>query len=330
MKRRLFVLMSLTATAARARMDRRRVPVPLVTPEAHLDALYARWYQPRAREFASSAHALVAALDRHCTASAHDDARRAWMGAMTSWERLNAVAIGPLIERRSAHRIDFVPTRPASIERAIQGGATDLAVVGGPAKGLPALEWLLWSTAAVKPSTPACDYARRIAVDVAGEAHALADAFVQPRRGDADARSAAFAEALNQFVGGIEQLRFAQIEKPHREGRGRFPRALSKSTQAAWSARWQSLRTLAVLGAGATDAPISLEAYLRGRGLNALADRLVGAVKRADVALTAASPSRAASLAAAARELSSLKRLIEADAAPALTVTLGFSDGDGD
>jgi predicted lipoprotein len=69
---------------------------------------------------------------------------------------------------------------------------------------------------------------------------------------------------------------------------------------------------------------------LRGRGLNALADDLGLAVRRSDAALRGASPSRAASLQRAARDLAVLKRRLEADIAPALEVPIGFSDADGD
>jgi hypothetical protein len=48
--------------------------------------------------------------------------------------------------------------------------------IGAPAKGLPALEWLLW-TQPVAPSSPACRYAAEVAADIAREAAALAAAF---------------------------------------------------------------------------------------------------------------------------------------------------------
>jgi hypothetical protein len=284
---------------------------------------------PRSREFAEAARALVEAQDRHCAGGSLAQARSAWRRAMTSWERLAAVAIGPLVERRSARRIDFTPTRPASIERAIAQGAGDMERVGAPAKGLPALEWLLW-TQRLASGSPACAYAQRVAAEIAEEAAALADAFATPREWSDETTAAAFSEMLNQFVAGIEALRWSQIERPLREGKRQFPRAMSGSSAAAWAARWEAVRHLAAFQAGAPDAPVSLEAFLRGRGLNPLADGLRDAVRRSDRALRGATLAEPAALQAAARSLAALKRRMEDEVAPALEVSIGFSDADGD
>lgn len=325
-RRSLLVLMP---GVAWAQADWQRVAVPYVTPHAYLQSLYIRWYAPRAREFDEAAKALVEAQRGHCAGGARAKARSGWLRAMTAWERLSAVAVGPLVERRSARRIDFTPTRPASIERAIGQDQRDMALVGAPAKGLPALEWLLWKHS-LAPGSAACEYAVRVADDIADEASALAAAFASPREWSDEAQATAFAEMLNQFVAGVEALRWAQIERPLKEGRGQFPRSASRSSAAAWAARWQALRSLAVFEAGAAEAPVSIEAYLRGRGLNLLADRLRGAVQRSGLALEGASPSRPATLAGASRELATLKRRLEAEVAPALEVSIGFSDADGD
>lgn len=327
MRRR--ALLALWPGVVWAQPDWQRVAVPFVTPGAYLQALYARWYAPRAREFAEAARALAEAQQARCAGADLARPRVAWLSAMTAWERLNAVAVGPLVERRSARRIDFMPTRPASIERAIAQEQRDMALVGAPAKGLPALEWLLWKHRLAAGSA-ACDYAARVAEDIADEASVLAADFAARREWGDEAQAAAFGEVLNQFVAGLEALRWAQIGRPLKEGRGQFPRAASASSAAAWTARWQALRTLAVFREDAPDAPISMEAYLRGRGFNALADRLLGAVQRAGLALQGASPSRPAALNTALRELAALKRRMEDEVAPALDVSIGFSDADGD
>ena len=327
--RRRAVLMFLPA-AAWAQPDWRRMAVPYVTPQAWLQSLHAQWYVPRAREFADAARSLVEAQGHACASGSLKEARAAWRRAMTAWERLSAVSIGPLVERRSARRIDFAPTRPASIERAIAAGASDLELVGAPAKGLPALEWLLWKHEFAAGS-PACTYARRVAGEIEDEASALVEAFTaRPKSDDETATAAAYAEVLNQFVAGVELLRWGQIERPLREGRRQFPRATSGSSAAAWAARWDALRRLAVHEAGAPEGPVSLEMYLRGRGLNALADGLGVAVRRSDAALRGAAPSRVGTLQTATRELALLKRRLEVDIAPALEVPIGFSDADGD
>lgn len=327
-RRTLLLLAGGWAAFAQAQPDWRRQAVPFVTAEQYLEALYTRWYEPRARQFAAAASALVEAQRAHCAKADLPAARTAWLRTMTAWERLNAVAIGPLLQRRSARRIDFTPVRAAAVERAIRDGATDLALVGGPAKGLPALEWLLWRRPVASGSN-ACGYALRVAQDIAAEADALAAAFAQPRSWDESSQASAFAEVVNQFVGGVEALRWGQIGKPLQEGRGRHARSESKGTAAAWGARWDALRTLTAWQAEAPDTPVSLEMLLRGRGLNPLADRLRAAVESAGKAMAGAAPGKA-SLPRAVRELSALKRRMEGEVAPALDVSIGFSDADGD
>jgi predicted lipoprotein len=69
---------------------------------------------------------------------------------------------------------------------------------------------------------------------------------------------------------------------------------------------------------------------LRGRGLNRQADALVRAVRLASTRLQGLAPAARPQVLAAARELAQLKRLVEAELAGALEVSLGFSDADGD
>jgi predicted lipoprotein len=330
--------------------------VPFYDTTHALQSLYGHWGQPRATAFAKAAQALAPALRALCEAQpaqatpALDGARGAWRSAMLSWESLAAVAVGPLIERRSQRQIDFAPTRPQLIERAIKTqpqGAKAFERIGTPAKGLPALEWLLWTQPA-KPGTPACGYAVEVALDVQREADALSGAFQKAattawgEEEEQERSAAAMAEFINQWVGGIERLRWAHMEKPLRAAQGTrapdYPRAASGQTAAAWAAEWNALRTLAVLPEGsAVPAPgqalVPLETYLRGRGLNPLADQLAKTTRDIDAAFAAlekAGKNNGAQVQQAARALSTLKRLAEAEIAPALQVSIGFSDADGD
>jgi hypothetical protein len=74
----------------------------------------------------------------------------------------------------------------------------------------------------------------------------------------------------------------------------------------------------------------STRQYLRGRGLNPLTNKLAGAAGQVSRQLQAADPLKASRTLAATRSLSNLKRLAEAEIAPALEVSIGFSDSDGD
>ena len=341
-------------SGARAQADWRRNAVPVVTLQAWADGLWRHHALPRALAFEAAAQALQNRLQARADAgvdaaaaagaAAADPARQAWRQALRAWAALGAVALGPLAARRSARRIDFAPTRPALVLRALQrvaaGGAVPADEIGGPAKGLGALEWLLWSPEA--PQTPAARrYAVFAAADITAEAQALVQAFEQGLPPAPDDGAAAAAEALNQWIGGLEALRLAGFEKLLAELRQRGPAALSRALSGAAAlerqARWHSLQALAVFAPGAVPGVglVPLETLLRGRGLNPLADRLVQAGAAAGAAVDAAGadasgPAGAAALQRAARALATLKHLAEADLAPALDVAVGFSDADGD
>lgn len=344
-------------TAAQAQNPWQREAVPYYDTVQVLQGLYGHAALAHAQAFERAAQALAPAIGALCTASAPaqgrtalDGARSALQGAMQAWEHLSAVAIGPVIERRSLRAIDFAPTRPALIERAIPTqpqGAKAFERIGTPAKGLPALEWLLWTRPAT-PQSPACRYAQEVALDVEREAHALQAAYALAATTDWGAEdeqersTQAMSEFVNQWVGGIERLRWAHMEKPLRAAQGQrtpdYPRAASGQTLAAWSAAWAGLRSVTVLPDGAS-APVPgmglvpLETQLRGLGLNPLADRLRQATEKVDAALAQvvqAGVQNSATIQRTARTLAALKHLAESEVAPALQVNIGFSDADGD
>ena len=334
------------------------VAVPFYTPDHFVQGLYRGALAPRAKAMAQEGAALAAALRGYCAMppaqaqAAIAAVRVAWADAAQRWDGLSAVAVGPVLSRRTQRQIDFTPTRPALIERAIQAApasAADMERVGTPAKGFPALEWLLW-TQAVQPATPACQYAVQVATDLAREADALGAAFTTDAARDwsDEDSTAAMGEVINQWVGGLERLRWAQMEKPLREAQSKnsgeaqsrkptapqFPRLASGQTAAGWTAQWEAISAVAIARTATLPQPgtrlVPLETYLRGRGLNPLADKLRQAVQRVDQTMLALKPASAASVLASARALSALKRLAEAELAPALQVNIGFSDADGD
>lgn len=291
-------------------------------------ALQADWFAPRSADFARSAAALAPAVKLACESPAGlESARAAWKHSLSTWEMLAGVAVGPVLERRSQRAIDFTPTRPRMIEKAIKAApknAADMELIGTPAKGLPALEWLLWTRPAA-PGTPACDYAVLVAEDIRREADALAGA----RLAAVDAQTA-LSELVNQWVGGIERLRWVGLEMPVRvaatSGKGAspdFPRAASAAFDVAWAAQWDAIKSLAT---GAS----SLASQLRARGQSPLADTLATRVAQADAALSRLEGRNPERVLAAAQALTRLKMLGENEIAPALGVVIGFSDADGD
>ena len=338
----------LAGPSAIAQSTWRSVAVPYYTPPAYVQGLLRGWYAPRSREFATRAQALLQATRAYCAggplATAHDE----WRSTLLAWDRVGTVAIGPLIERRSARRVDFGAVRPELMARAIDSHPTseaDMDRVGSPAKGFAALEALLWPSGA-PTGTPACDFAVQAATDIAREADALASAFDAASRADPDeeATVAAMSEAINQWIGGLDTLRSQAFERPLRElearrqahanARLQFARDASGTSAAERSARWQTLSALAVFEGGEAPAPgaglVPLEPYLRGKGMNPLADTLVAAVRRAGRGIDSAQPATPANVKAAARSLAELKTFFEAEVAPALDIRLGFTEADGD
>lgn len=343
-------LLAPMATNAAAQSFQPDVAVPFYKPDDVVTGLYQHWAQPRAEKFVDTAKQLHLGLSTFCSnipgnpATDIGEVRGAWKAAVAGWERLSAVPFGPLIERRSVRAIDFTPTRPPLIERAIKQaprGAAAMERIGTPAKGFPALEWLLWEKR-IDRGSPGCAYAVEVAADITREADALRGAFATANPGDWDGEQTASAltEFVNQWVGSIERLRWQEIERPVREAKStsrsaaRFPRHVSGATSTSWTTHWEALRDLAVSNeqeapqAGQALIPMAL--YLRGRGHGALAQRWQESIGQADAAVQSLDPSKRDRLLPAAKRLATIKRMAEEEIAPALNVSIGFSDADGD
>lgn len=347
-----------TGSLAWAQSQHATIAVPFYRPLDCVLGLYKHWAPQRVQAWVDCTEQLHSALQHlHRTPAPQASpaqARAAWLQALNAWEPLATVPLAPLIQRRSIRQVDFAPTRPALIQRAIERaptGASAMQLVGTPAKGLPALEWLLWAQP-LKPGSPASAYAVEVAAELTREALALQAAFQKAANDEWNEASAdaAWAEFINQWIAGLERLRWAQMEKPWREqqtrrtsskstnstsGSATFPRPFSGATAQSWAQQWQVLRELAVssseLGPVPGQGVVSLESYLRGRGLTALADRWMQRIERSDAAMAQLQTTGMGSgLLLASRELAQTKRLAEADLATALEVSIGFSDADGD
>lgn len=334
-------------------------PRPSAAPDAAAQQAFVAgqwqgWYVPQASAFSESAGALVQALQQHCGGGPRLAAQQRWREALMAWSRLSAVSVGPLIQRRSARRIDFSPTRPELIDKAIAAlpaesrpDAAAMDTVGSAARGFPALEWLLWTRPGDRLDAPACRFAVWLGQDLLAEAQALQTDFqaqAQTFAGgppDAAQVAEAFSEALNQWTGGLEQMRIQGLERPQQEAsasrlaaKPQGGRAASGAGLAERQARWSALRQLASAPAGAA-APsptpwTPYDVFLRRLGHAALADRVTAAVRTADKALDAASRGEGGPLRNASRRLVELTALMQGDVATALDVRLGFTDSDGD
>lgn len=321
--------------------------VPHYSPQAVVHSLQQHWQVPQSARFADSARQLPPAIQAVCQQPGHaaalQTARQHWASTMQAWGVYSGVPLGPLIERRALRQIDFTPARPALIQRHMAKPPADMTSVGGPAKGLPALEWLLWQ-GAISSQPAACAWALQVAQDLTQQAAQLAQdsltaAHTMPATPEAAAAS--LAEWLNQWAGSIERLRWASIDKPRRQTHPgtppAWPRATSGHTAAAWAAHWQALHSLAVSpanppagGQASAQAPISIQTYLHSRGHMALARRWAQRIASADAAMRALNPRHPATLDKAVRELTQTQHLLTAEIAPALEVRMDFSDADGD
>lgn len=337
------------AASAVAQANWREVAVPLYGVDAYARG-EALSLDARAARFDAASRLLTATLTGYCDGDPKSAglaaAKAQWGKTAAAWDALSAMSTGPLIERHSARSIDFMPPRQALLARAVASApknAADMERIGAPARGIPALELLLWPTVHVtlQSDSPECDYARMLAADIEREAHALSGAAHQraENRVENEEALARLIETINQWVGGVEQLRWAYLRKPldvamTRGGPPDFPRRLSGQAAVTWAVRWQTLRDTAVLGDRPVPQPgeaqVPFESLLRGRGLNPLADKLVSATAKVDRSLRGLRPDAPGRIRAAAQALGELTALAQEQLAPALDVRMGFSDADGD
>jgi predicted lipoprotein len=256
------------------------------------------------------------------------------------------VAVGPLLERRSARAIDFWPTRPAQIQRLLDTGLAGLSdvrsleTVGASARGLPALEWLLFKT-------PCTGHAHTLALLLARQVQQEADTLLAGYQQLADTERdeteawALYGEWFGQAVGGLEQLR---IKKMVLDTRGKdsspWVRGLSGQTAASWLAQAQGLQAFLV-GTPAAQAaaqqqaalwPVrgSVNSLLLGRGHLQHSQTLLLHTEALMQAVAHAKVSKPASLRTAQAALSKTSALMDTLAGQVLNITLGFTDADGD
>lgn len=331
-----------------ARATAQEPPVTAVDAD-FVRAVYAHWYLPRASEFAGQGAQLTAAIDTHCHAGAASTSqtlqasRQQWQRTVGAWERLSAVRGGALLARRSPREIDFTPTRPEAILRAVHSAPADahaMESVGSPAKGLPALEWLLWNQPLAVQSAE-CRYAYQVAVGIGAEGVALQQAYSQALGHGWDAQELEYAvyEFLNLFDAGIQKLWWEDMNRPQQKAAtgskpAAFARSLSGSTVQAWGIHWKALRSLA-LGDAADPSAASLDAFLRTKSHVQEARRLTALVADVDQAMALLenqkdAPSLNLRIGEAVVALKALQNFVENDMANALQFIISFFDEDGD
>lgn len=326
--------------------------MPYYTGEQALQGVYTHHLPPLAQAFVTDAERLAATSEQHCSGQASlPEMRTAWQQALLRWQALSSPAVGPLVARRSQRQIDFWPTRPQLLQKALARAPQTLADmdrVGTPAKGFPAMEQLLAPDAPALTPTQ-CRFATLAAQAIAVEALELQTALDALARKDwsesPEDTASAFGEWINQWLGGLERLRWAHIEKPlqshrtvGRRGEVEFPRHTRETNLADWRAQWQSLRAQARLTPAQLAQPpqpgqslVPIEALLMGKGQLALAQRWAQALDAVNAGMDALKPQASArELLALTQRMKAVTVLYQNEVAGALDVPLGFSDADGD
>ncbi|WP_051236928.1 imelysin family protein [Ottowia thiooxydans] len=352
-------------------------PMPYYSAAQVLRGLYGQHLSAHAASFVQASQAQEQTLASWCSAASGatrpttEAIRTSWRQALNAWLQLSTPSVGPLVVRRSLRQIDFTPIRPQLIERAVikaPSSASDMELVGTPAKGFGALDWLL--TKGLKPASAECAYAGQVAQAITREAQGIANDLKAMQSASwnnapqaeeseideaqaakaAEETGAAMAEWVNQWLGGLERLRWAQMEKPVKavEGSSKppaFARQALADNLTDWQTQWQALQNQALLKPAQRQTPpdpdkevLPIEALLLGKGHIQLAQRwreALGAANAAIGSLRASSGNARdtrlnSSVLAAAARLKSITALYQSEVAPALDIPLGFSDADGD
>jgi len=236
--------------------------------------------------------------------------------------------------------------------------ADGLAVLGAPAKGFTALEYLLF-----EPDVDLIDafasvprrgeYAVALAADLGAQARALAEAWdpnggnflgqlVDGGRGSTRyaTLNAALGEVVNRIGYALENDRLEKLGRPLGDSADGTPQP--ELVESPWSGRSledlrDNLHGIELLFRGEPSLGLqSLDDYLhfRGRNLSAGFSQRFGACQAALdailVPLATAVVDAATDVQKLSDALAALQRFFQVDVASALSLSLGFNDNDGD
>ena len=129
-----------------------------------------------------TSHALCQSPDE----SSLENARQAWRDARASWMRSEALWFGPVMDRRSRSLLDWSPTNTDGIEELLtrEGAltATEIAqTLASNQRGLGAIEYVLFdqeSLASLESSPQSCAYLTALTTVARDEAGAILEAWV--------------------------------------------------------------------------------------------------------------------------------------------------------
>lgn len=329
----LLVIANLAVAATK--VDRSSMLFPYYETDDVLDSVATHHYAKDTAALLAQLGSLNKATAQFCAGnSTLKRVKSQYSRAYLAWLELSAVVMGPMLEDNTVRQIDFRPMRLNLLERAIKKqpkGAQVMALVGSPAKGFPALEYLL-TQAEFKQGSPQCNYAQEVVQDIARTVEGLS---WQPFNAD-------MPLYFNQLVGATHNLAWERMEKPllkrqdqaAARGEVAWPFAALGLTEQAWAAQWTGIAELLVVQtANVPDADaqlVPLEAYLRGLGKIDLADALVNHSDAVGATMRSIDTAQAASVDEAVNATKALKNFLETEVAKGLKVSIQFSSSDGD
>jgi predicted lipoprotein len=290
-------------------------------------------------------------------------ARGAWWDARGPFKQAEVFAFGPFKEFpwRLGPKLDFWPARPETIDEVLAGSepldAASVSALGAPARGLPALEYVLYPPeldvlSELGPGTRRCEYLAGLGADLRASAGELRRAWA--RDGDdylgelIDAgRGSETYMTLPMAVGEVvqrmgfllENMRNDKLRKPlggSVDGPPAPDAAESRFSGRSLTDLRDNVEGLRLVYFGPGGEAVGLGSYLRARGkdfdplLGARFAAVTAALDAVPEPLTVAVADDPRSVARLIEALEELGRAVQVDILNALAQNVGFNDNDGD
>jgi putative iron-regulated protein len=303
---------------------------------------------------AEDSQALADALTAACSAPSPETlerAQQAWWAARTPWKRAEVIRFGPTVEypERFGPKLDDWPVNAIAVDALLEEEtALDFEAMGTATRGLPVLEYLLWSADPLAQGRP-CEVLEGAGQDVANNAAALShlwderwvpwlsDPFENPG-GPWVLSQNGVDEWVNRLAFSAENVRGTKLGKPagDQSGGGLFLAGLESrySGRSSQDAR-DAMDGVALVWSGTQGRRGVRDLVLEDPVLAEQIDTLMAQCQQDLAALP--EDLEAALLADERTELESaqdcllaLQVGIQVDLAQALGVSIAFNDNDGD
>jgi uncharacterized protein len=290
-------------------------------------------------------------------------ARDAWWDARAPFKQAEIFAFGPYqdLPWRIGPKIDFWPARPDTVDEVLAGtDPLDEATVlelGAPARGLPAIEYLLYPPEVLPPEeyaggTRRCEYLTALGADLFARAGDLRRAWdpygddylgelIEAGRGSETFMSLPMAvgEVVNRMGFLLENMRNDKLRKPlggSVDGPPAPNAAESRFSGRSLEDLRDNVRGLKLVYFGPGEGAPGLGSYLRARGkefdpfMTARFDAVMAAIGKVPEPLTLGVAENPRSVVKLIDALDELGRAVQVDILNALATNVAFNDNDGD